>query len=231
MKDTSPSSFSPATSAPTATSGPSGKKNISTPPKTCSATPPSGPPWATMNKTASWPKPSSTSPKATTASTTATSTGSSSTANSPKPPANSNSTPPTPKCLRRWLEKDLAQSHATWKIVSYHRPTFDIITHRTTWGQSDIRPIMEKGGVDIVFAGHTHNYQPLRPHRCASRDKNRSSSSSAPAAAPPTTPSTPPPSSLEKAHQGASTTASSPSPETISKMTAKILPMAPSSIT
>ena len=65
--------------------------------------------------------------------------------------------------LLLWLEKDLAASKATWKIVEYHRPTFDAITHRATWGQTDLLPILEKGGVDMVFNGHTHNYQRFCP--------------------------------------------------------------------
>jgi len=62
-----------------------------------------------------------------------------------------------------WLEKDLAASKATWKLVSYHRPTFDVITHRTTFGQRDLLPVLQRGGVDIVMNGHTHNYQRFRP--------------------------------------------------------------------
>jgi hypothetical protein len=62
-----------------------------------------------------------------------------------------------------WLARDLAASKAEWKIVSYHRPTFDTVYHRTTWGQEDLLPIFERGGVDIVMSGHTHNYQRFRP--------------------------------------------------------------------
>ena len=62
-----------------------------------------------------------------------------------------------------WLEKDLAATKAEWKLVAYHRPTFDIRDSRATWGQKDLLPILERHGVDMVVNGHTHIYQRFVP--------------------------------------------------------------------
>lgn len=62
-----------------------------------------------------------------------------------------------------WLEEDLAASKAQWKFVFYHHPTFDIGSHATKWGRETLTPILRKGGVDMVFCGHSHGYQRFVP--------------------------------------------------------------------
>ena len=62
-----------------------------------------------------------------------------------------------------WLERDLAATKADWIIVAYHRPSFDVVEYRTTWGNSDVMPILEKYGVDLVLSGHSHVYERFRP--------------------------------------------------------------------
>ena len=67
--------------------------------------------------------------------------------------------------LRDWLATDLAAAvNATWRIVLFHHPGFN--SSRAHYEQQQMRsiaPILEKGKVDIVFAGHVHNYQRTYP--------------------------------------------------------------------
>ena len=67
--------------------------------------------------------------------------------------------------LRDWLVKDLATAaKSTWRFVLYHHPCFN--SSRAHYEQQQMRliaPILEKGKVDIVFAGHVHNYQRTYP--------------------------------------------------------------------
>ena len=67
--------------------------------------------------------------------------------------------------LRDWLTKDLAAAaNATWRFVLYHHPCFN--SSRAHYEQQQMRlisPILEKGKVDVVFAGHVHNYQRTYP--------------------------------------------------------------------
>ena len=67
--------------------------------------------------------------------------------------------------LRDWLVQDLASAaNATWRFVLYHHPCFN--SSRAHYEQQQMRlisPILEKGRVDIVFAGHVHNYQRTYP--------------------------------------------------------------------
>lgn len=71
----------------------------------------------------------------------------------------------TDSTLRDWLAKDLAAAtNATWRFVVYHHPCFS--SSRAHYEQQQMRliaPILEKGKVDIVFAGHVHNYQRTYP--------------------------------------------------------------------
>jgi len=66
--------------------------------------------------------------------------------------------------FRDWLDRDLAQSQAPWKIVMYHEPTFDFGGHLSHWGR-DLLPIFAKHRVDVVLAGHSHLYERFVPLR------------------------------------------------------------------
>jgi 3',5'-cyclic AMP phosphodiesterase CpdA len=63
--------------------------------------------------------------------------------------------------LREWLTKDLAAARsATWRFVAFHQPGFNSSkTHFSEQQMRPLSPIFEAGHVDIVFAGHVHNYQ------------------------------------------------------------------------
>lgn len=64
-----------------------------------------------------------------------------------------------------WVAKDLENSKdATWHFVMFHHPGFN--SSREHFEQQHMRllaPVFEKGGVDIVFNGHVHNYQRTYP--------------------------------------------------------------------
>jgi hypothetical protein len=67
--------------------------------------------------------------------------------------------------LRAWVERDLASARdATWRFVTFHHPGFH--TAKKHFEQQQMRvmaEVFEKGGVDLVFSGHVHNYQRTFP--------------------------------------------------------------------
>jgi 3',5'-cyclic AMP phosphodiesterase CpdA len=69
--------------------------------------------------------------------------------------------------LRQWLEADLkSAAHATWKFVTFHQPGMSSShTHFTTQHMRKLGPIFERHGVDVVWAGHVHNYERSVPLR------------------------------------------------------------------
>jgi len=63
-----------------------------------------------------------------------------------------------------WIEKDLRSSPQPWKFVCFHAPAFH--TSREHFSEQKMRllePTFEACGVDVVFAGHVHNYQRTMP--------------------------------------------------------------------
>ena len=69
--------------------------------------------------------------------------------------------------MKAWLEADLAAAkQATWRIVALHHPLFQSSrSHFDDQWMRPISPILEKYGVDLVLAGHVHNYQRTAPLR------------------------------------------------------------------
>jgi len=63
--------------------------------------------------------------------------------------------------LQEWLKKDLAAAKsATFRFVAFHHPGFNSSkSHFTDQWMRLLAPIFEANHVDIVFAGHVHNYQ------------------------------------------------------------------------
>lgn len=64
-----------------------------------------------------------------------------------------------------WLQKQLSGSRATWKICYFHHPLY---SHARAHGSdTDLRrqlePILASNGVAVVFAGHEHVYERLKP--------------------------------------------------------------------
>ncbi|HXJ44325.1 MAG TPA: metallophosphoesterase [Bryobacteraceae bacterium] len=60
-----------------------------------------------------------------------------------------------------WVKKDLeAAKSATWRFVAFHHPGFNSSQkHFTDQWMRLLSPVFEAGKVDVVFAGHVHNYQ------------------------------------------------------------------------
>ncbi|MBX9695334.1 MAG: metallophosphoesterase, partial [Cyanobacteria bacterium] len=71
----------------------------------------------------------------------------------------------TDEKLREWVEKDLESAKSsTFKFVSFHQPGFsDDTVHKNEHRMRLLSGIFEKHNVDIVFAGHAHNYQRTFP--------------------------------------------------------------------
>lgn len=69
--------------------------------------------------------------------------------------------------LRSWLEADLkAARGADWRIVALHHPLFhSSVSHSEDQWMRPLSPLLEQYGVDLVLAGHVHNYQRSAPLR------------------------------------------------------------------
>lgn len=69
--------------------------------------------------------------------------------------------------IRDWIVDDLARaSQARWRFVAFHQPGFQ--SSKAHFGEQKTRllaPVFEQGHVDLVFAGHVHNYQRSLPLR------------------------------------------------------------------
>jgi len=64
-----------------------------------------------------------------------------------------------------WLENDLASTTQDWIIAYWHHPPYTKGSHNSdTESQliqmrTNVLPILEAGGVDLVLTGHSHNYE------------------------------------------------------------------------
>jgi len=65
-----------------------------------------------------------------------------------------------------WLEKELKDSGSDWKIPYFHHPLYASGQHGS---ETDLRELLEplfvKYGVDVVFSGHEHFYQRIKPQQ------------------------------------------------------------------
>jgi len=64
-----------------------------------------------------------------------------------------------------WLQVQLTGSHAAWKICYFHHPLYS--DARAHGPDTDLRkllePLFQAHGVSVVFAGHEHVYERLKP--------------------------------------------------------------------
>lgn len=77
----------------------------------------------------------------------------------------------TEPTLLKWMEEDLRRTKAKWKFVCFHAPAFH--TSKEHFVEQKMRllePLFEAAGVDIVWAGHVHNYQRSKPLRFQPND-------------------------------------------------------------
>jgi hypothetical protein len=65
-----------------------------------------------------------------------------------------------------WAAEVLARPGVAWRFVSLHHPPYNAGKYQPDARiQEQLVPVFERTGVDIVFAGHDHNYQRLGPLR------------------------------------------------------------------
>jgi predicted phosphodiesterase len=68
---------------------------------------------------------------------------------------------------REWLERELAVSRDPWKIAYFHHPLYSSAGRHGS--DYDLRVVLEplfvKHGVSVVFSGHDHVYERIRPQR------------------------------------------------------------------
>ena len=64
-----------------------------------------------------------------------------------------------------WIKKELTNSDAAWKICYFHHPLY---SHGRDHGpdvdlRKQLEPVFEQTGVNVVFSGHEHDYERLKP--------------------------------------------------------------------
>jgi hypothetical protein len=69
----------------------------------------------------------------------------------------------------RWLRRDLAAHTKDWVVAYWHHPPYSKGHHdsdkestsegRVIWMRTNILPILEEAGVDLVLSGHSHSYE------------------------------------------------------------------------
>jgi len=63
-----------------------------------------------------------------------------------------------------WLDQDLAANQLPWKIIYMHKPPYSSGQHGSdTSLRSKLAPIAEKYGVQLILAGHDHDYERMKP--------------------------------------------------------------------
>lgn len=67
--------------------------------------------------------------------------------------------------MAKWLKADLEKTKADWLIAFWHHPPYTKGSHDSDKEKDliemrkHIMPIIEAGGVDVVFTGHSHTYE------------------------------------------------------------------------
>lgn len=67
--------------------------------------------------------------------------------------------------MATWLRQDLASTTATWIVAFWHHPPYSKGSHNSDTEtamvqmRTNFNPILENGGVDLLFFGHSHNYE------------------------------------------------------------------------
>ena len=66
-----------------------------------------------------------------------------------------------------WLEKELQASGSDWKIAFFHHPLYSSGEQHGSDLQlrQELEPLFLKYGVDVVFAGHEHFYERIKPQK------------------------------------------------------------------
>ena len=66
-----------------------------------------------------------------------------------------------------WLEKELAASGSDWKICFFHHPPYSSGAQHgsNTILREQLEPLFVKHGVSVVFTGHEHFYERIKPQK------------------------------------------------------------------
>jgi 3',5'-cyclic AMP phosphodiesterase CpdA len=65
-----------------------------------------------------------------------------------------------------WIENQLKNSDAKWKIVMGHHPVFaqtDKSIDERDQMQKYLKPLLDRYNVDVYVCGHIHNFQHIQP--------------------------------------------------------------------
>lgn len=69
-----------------------------------------------------------------------------------------------PETQTAWLEEQLAQATATWKLAVFHHPMYSPKSSRdNTELRREWRPLFDRYGVDLALLGHDHSYMRTFP--------------------------------------------------------------------
>jgi predicted phosphodiesterase len=66
-----------------------------------------------------------------------------------------------------WLEKELSSSGSDWKIAAFHHPLYSSgLTHGSSVDlRKMLEPLFVRYGVNVVFSGHDHIYERIKPQQ------------------------------------------------------------------
>jgi predicted MPP superfamily phosphohydrolase len=66
-----------------------------------------------------------------------------------------------------WLEKELSSSKEDWKVLFFHHPLYSSgNTHGSALeSRAILEPLFVKYGVSVVFSGHDHIYERIKPQK------------------------------------------------------------------
>jgi hypothetical protein len=65
---------------------------------------------------------------------------------------------------KAWLDDELASATGQWKVVALHHPPFSSGEHGSTQGSHEhLVPLLDRHHVDLVLAGHDHDYERTVP--------------------------------------------------------------------
>lgn len=66
----------------------------------------------------------------------------------------------------QWLEKELQASGSDWKIAYFHHPLYTAATRGPSLElRTVLEPMFVKYGVSVVFTGHEHLYERVKPQK------------------------------------------------------------------
>src|SRR3954470_19756404 len=65
----------------------------------------------------------------------------------------------------KWIGDSLQGSKAKWKIAYFHHPLYNFGKHHgpDLDLRSQLEPLFKKFGVNVVFSGHEHVYEKMKP--------------------------------------------------------------------